>query len=99
MTWIRCLLFFCIDPNDKKRHNVDNLKVAREKVRKTLYEQNKFELKRIQQGNMQLINKLTKHERWTVLDEWISFYDQIALNKVISIMVIPFYNWVIHTHS
>ncbi|KAL9545062.1 hypothetical protein MBANPS3_007322 [Mucor bainieri] len=49
-----------IYPNDKKRHNVDNLKAARDKVRKKIHEQNVSELQSIQQGNMQLINKLTK---------------------------------------
>ncbi|KAK4513848.1 uncharacterized protein ATC70_005854 [Mucor velutinosus] len=52
-----------IYPNDRKRHNVDNLKAARDKVRKTLHEKNMFELQRIQQGNMQLINKLTESSK------------------------------------
>ncbi|GAN02463.1 hypothetical protein MAM1_0022c01907 [Mucor ambiguus] len=52
-----------IYPNDKKRHNVDNLRAARDKVRKTLYEHNVSELQVIQQGNKQLLNKLTEYSK------------------------------------
>ncbi|CEP14702.1 hypothetical protein [Parasitella parasitica] len=48
-----------IYPNDKKRHSVVGLRVARNKVRKTLREQSQRELEHIEQNNKDLINQLT----------------------------------------
>ncbi|EPB83176.1 hypothetical protein HMPREF1544_10069 [Mucor circinelloides 1006PhL] len=50
-------------PNDKKRHSVNNLKAARDKVRKILHGQRTLDLQRIQQGNMQMISKLTESSK------------------------------------
>lgn len=58
LTW-----FTCLDPNNKKRHSVGNLKAARDKARKTLHGQHTLELQCIQQGNMQLISKLTESSK------------------------------------
>jgi len=55
--------FICLDPNDKKRHSVNNLKAARDKVRKILHGQRTLDLQRIQQGNMQMISKLTESSK------------------------------------
>lgn len=55
-------MYNLIDPNDKKRHSVDNLRASREKVRKTLKQQSDSELKSIQQSNMDLLKKLTDYQ-------------------------------------
>ncbi|KAI8644955.1 hypothetical protein BD408DRAFT_480920 [Parasitella parasitica] len=48
-----------IYPNDKKRHSVEGFRIARNKVRKMLNDQNQRELDIIEQSNKDLINQLT----------------------------------------